>query len=364
MKIAILTIHDFNNYGNRLQNYATHTILVRMGISAETLVIEDVKTIKRILSSIIRKVCYMIFPQLYVKWNPISAKWTRFELFTKKYIPENIVYSKNRDVSNSVINKYDYFLVGSDQVWNPTFSNVQIGNFLLEFANSSRRISFAASFGMDYLSDEWFSQYASELLKFKAISVRENRGAEIIKELIGKDVSVLIDPTLLLSANDWRKIAKPVRIKSNKPYILTCFLGEKSKLYTEIIEKIAVEYSLDIKNLCDKNDLELFQAGPAEYLYLLDHAAFICSDSFHTAVFSVLFDKPFLILNRIEHNEICPMNSRIETFLNKVNLKQKLQVDINNSMLFDCDYHSAHEILECERIKAMHFLENALFESN
>ena len=268
--------------------------------------------------------------------------------FTKK------VFNIN---DKNLIKKYDYFIAGSDQVWNPTFG--RLSDFdLLSFARPEQRIAFSASFGINKLPDEFKEKAKKELQKFKDISVREDAGKQIIEELTDrKDVQVLVDPTMLLTSEEWDKVSKkPKQLKTNK-YILNYFLGNISEERNNEINRIAKENNCEIINILDSKS-PFYQTGPSEFLYLEKNAFLICADSFHSCVFAILFDRPFIVFDREDSME--KMNSRIETLLKKFKLEDRWYDKKIKEEQLKIDYAETYKILEKERIKAKEFIEKSL----
>lgn len=352
-KVGIITIIDNNNYGNRVQNYAVQQILKKMNIHE----VETIQNEPR-LNKKTSKIEYLlrIIKTILNKENNDRNKSLRKKLFLK-FNEENIIFSDKRfNVFRKYID-YDYFIVGSDQVWNPTFSRLR--NFeLLNFNTTAKKVAFSASFGISELPNEYKDITKKGLVDFKKISVREDAGKEIIDDLdIRKDVEVLVDPTMLLTAEEWDKVArKPEQLKSNK-YILNYFLGELSEERKKEINRIASENQCEVINILDKNS-PFYQTGPSEFLYLEKNAFLICTDSFHSSVFAILYNRPFIVFNREDKN--MSMNSRIETLINKFKLENReFSGKITNENL-QHDYSKAYEILEKEKEKSLIFLKNAL----
>lgn len=349
-RIGIITINDNNNYGNRLQNYAVQEYLKRLGFEVETLRnVEASNDKKKFILRLIKK-------KLKENKHNLTERDRCFKFFNN-----NIKFSENKITAFSHIkNKYDYFIVGSDQVWNPNIGRLRDVD-LLSFADSKQRISLSASFGVNCISKEDKKKIKKELYKFKSISVREEAGKRIINDVLPRnDVEVLIDPTMLLTADEWDKVAKkPKQLDNlkNKRYILTYFLGNLSMDKKGKIEKIAQKNNCEIINILDKNS-PFYQTGPSEFLYLEKNAILICTDSFHSCVFSILYNRPFLVFQR--EGNVNKMNSRIETLLNKFNLEDR---EVNENITDDklkYDYSQAYKILENERDKTKIFIKNAL----
>lgn len=344
-KVGIFTINDDGNFGNRLQNYAVQEILKKYNIQVKTIRKESLLSrIKNNLKICIKK----ILPQNKYK------RQINFNQFNKnikfKY------YKKDKELDK--INKqYDYFFTGSDQVWNPNFKRMSDTDFLT-FAPNQKKISFSASFGIEKIPNDLEKFYKERLQNFKAISVREDAGKQIVKNLTQReDVEVLIDPTMLLDSSEWDKVLKIPKNELQNKYILNYFLGNISNERKSEIERVAIENNCQIINVLDIND-PYYCCGPSEFLYLEKNAFLICTDSFHSSVFAILYNKPFIIFDREDKN--VNMNSRIETLIKKFNLKdRKFNYKITNENL-EHDYTDAYQILYDERKKSIEFLKKAL----
>lgn len=196
------------------------------------------------------------------------------------------------------------------------------------------------------------------LKNLKNISVREEKGAEIVKNLTSQKAEVCVDPTLLLSANEWDEIIKKPEKMPKGKYIFTYFLGKYSKKRKKYIYDFAKENNLEVVNLGRLQYLKYYYIDPSEFLYLLKNSEIVLTDSFHGSVFSIIYKKPFYIFEREEN--IKSMNSRIETLLNKFDLKERKIKNYSNKISLDCDYSKIDDILEKEKNKSMEFLKNSL----
>ena len=351
-EVAILTINDDMNYGNRLQNYAVQQFLIKNEVDCCTI---ENKTGYYGIKWYIHELKDLIVR--IIKKDNMTKRYINFKKFNK-----NIVYSRykidKKHIPKDLHKKYDTFITGSDQVWNPFFDRGSNVDFL-SFAPEEKRVSFSASFGINEIPEEYRENFARELKKFKNISVREDRAKEIVEELTGRDdVEVLVDPTMLLTSEEWDKIAKkPKQLKSDK-YILNYFLGELSEERKLKIEKIAKENNCEIINLLDKNS-PFYQTNPSEFLYLEENAFLICTDSFHSCIFAILFNKPFIVFDREDGTKI-KMNSRLETLLKKFGLEERWYNGEIDNKLLEVDYSKAYKILEKEKEKSKEFLIKAI----
>lgn len=339
-KIGIVTINGNYNFGNRLQNYALQETLKKKGFNVETVwYLSKKENIKLIIKSVLSK------------FN-MYKRYSNFSKFSKKYI--NVKYVKNYNISK----EYDYFVTGSDQVWNYTFPHFD-ENMFLSFSKKEQNISYAASFGVSSIDENKKQDIITGINNINYISVREDAGKEIIESLTNiTDACVLVDPTMLLSKEDWDKISVKPDILKDEKYILNYFLGDLSKNRKNEIERIAKINNCKIINILKEDD-PFYSYGPSEFLYLEKHAFLICTDSFHSCVFALIYNRPFLIFDR-EQNEIVNMNSRLDTLIKKFKLKnRRFEGEITKENL-EHDYTEAHEILEKEKIKSDLFLTKAL----
>ena len=351
-KIGIITIIDNNNYGNRLQCFALNRYckLISNDIQILTLKNDSYSNQKKLyLFRVMREKIL----KNKEKYESHGIRRQNFNLFDKE-----ISYFSKRITCYSNLNSFDYLIVGSDQVWNPNYRRLRDVD-LLTIVPGNKRIAFSASFGVNDIPDKIKPRVANELKKFKAISVREDRGKEIVEELTGrKDVEVLVDPTMLLTSEEWDKVSKKPKMLKTDKYILNYFLGELSEKRKKEIQKVAQENNCEIINILDKNS-PFYECGPSEFIYLEKHAFLICTDSFHSSVFAILYNRPFIVFDR-EQKNVANMNSRLETLLNKFKLENRKYKDKITKENLKHDYTEAYKILERERLKADKFLRKAL----
>lgn len=357
MNVAIITITNGENYGNRLQNYAVQLQLQKRNLDVETLInmadenINIINDIKKFAKKVMR--CTLF----YCKYKNEIKRKIYFDNFNTKYIIFSRYRVSNKNIPKELEKKFDLFICGSDQIWNPNYNENAEVNFL-QFTIKDKKSSFAASFGGDIIPEGRRNEISKWINELKYISVREESGREMIKELTGRsDAEVLVDPTMLIESEEWEKVCKkPKQLKNNK-FILNYFLGEVNKERKSQIEIIAKKNGCEIINLLDKKD-PFYQTGPSEFLYLEKNAFLICTDSFHSCVFAILFNNPFIVFER-EDNTIS-MNSRIETLLNKFKLQDKKFKNKITEEQLKCDYSIAYEILEKEKEKANIYLDKIL----
>ena len=350
MKYGILTINDKSNYGNRLQNFALQEILKKYG-QVET--INNVYGLynKNYKQRIINKLKYYMKKMMPV--NPAHIRSLNFENF-EKHIKKSKYLIDKEHIPEKIQNKYDKFIIGSDQVWNPYFERMSKIDFAL-FAPKEKVISYAASFGVNDIPEDKKREYINGLNNVSKISVREESGAKIVRELTGRDAQVVLDPTLLLEKKEWKEVIKKPRNIPTKKYILTYFLGNISEERRSRLAELAKKNDYEIVNLGKIEYPEYFIAGPSEFLWYFENAKIIFTDSFHACVFSIIFDKTFYYMNR-EDKEIS-MNSRIETLFKTFELEDRKFENWKNVIL-EHNYLNVGEILKREKEKSLKFLED------
>ena len=219
MKIGIVTIVDYTNYGNRLQNYAVYFILhKRYGCKVKTLATHKEKAFcdRNYIAwakEVFAKYLSSILPCVAEKkiGNNIT-RWSNFYNWSKR-IPTKHYYGNDK-LSEKLNEKYDLFFAGSDQIWNYHFASFRKFNYnyFLKFADNKKKIAISGSFGVEEIPTKWRKVYIDGLSSFSYISVREDAGQAIVKELLGEDVPVLIDPVMMLSSEEWLKVSKKPRV--------------------------------------------------------------------------------------------------------------------------------------------------------
>lgn len=342
-KILISTIVD-GNIGNRLQNYAMQKLFKDRGY--------DVKTMCFYPNNHIAKIKYYIRSVLYNSVPSLFDSIWRWDAFNFRYVKlgKNLEYYKNHP------DTVDYYVVGSDQVWNPEwYSQERVDAFLLPFAQDAKKVAISASFGISSFSGEWRGTFSKELSRFKAISVREKDAVDIVEDLTGREAELVIDPTMMLSADDWRCIMAKPKIEGVKgKYILTYFLGGVTETAQNRIDELVKKYDFKVIDQAEYADL----IGPGEFLYLLSHAQIVITDSFHGCVFSTIFKIPFLVYRR--KNTVLDMFSRIDTLLNMLDLCDRHDDENKLQDVLQCDFSHTKNLIKKEQKKLNEFIDSAL----
>ncbi len=348
LKAGIITITIGVNYGNRLQNYALQKVLNNLGIDATTFEnIYEEDTLKKKIKR------YFV---LNKKNKTFELKLQRFKVFNNKYIKMGETV-KSYYVPKNLANSYDYFICGSDQIWNPYFSGNTGTNFAA-FAPKIKRIAYAPSFGVSNVPAEKVEEFKEYLRNMHMLSCREQQGAKIIKDITGREAEVVLDPTMLLSKSEWEQIAVKTKYVPTKEYICTYFLGNVENEYKEYINKVAEENNLEVFNIMDMSNMDKFSTDPAEFIYLIKNAKLVCTDSFHGTAFSIIFNKPYVLFERKSNME--NMNSRFESLKNILELPNRNYDILKTKEIFNVDYESINKNIERMKEKSIEYLKQSL----
>ena len=367
-KVGIMTLNGYFNYGNRLQNCALKKVIDDLGIDAETVwnSTNINKKIKKSKKEIFLELSFK--KKLEILGNKITSRQKnkfikqrkmRFEVFSKKYLNESKVKISNENIPMNFEKGYSFFIAGSDQVWNFNDRMVSEVNFMT-FVPQEKRLTYAPSFGVSEISNEYKKDYTKWLRGIDNISVREEAGAKIIKDLTGKDALVVVDPTMLLTKKEWLSISKVHENKPKEKYLLTYFLGEIPKDIKKKIKSISKNNKLKVVNLAQIKDSKYYLADPSEFIDYINDAEIFVTDSFHGCVFSLLMDTALVVCDRVGQTSVTSMSSRIETFVNKFYIQDRQFNKVSDNELFKTNYKKAYEVLEVERKKSFNYLENIL----
>ena len=359
MKIGIISLcHKNYNYGGMLQAYALPKAFEKIGVNAQQICYEGIKspwnTQKH--KSYLRKFFEMNMRQkrqiLVIKFKEALTKNICEEYrFTKRrekfneFLDENIRHDKTVYVNSNIdtLNeKYDAFVVGSDQVWNSFISNMYMT--LVGFAPLGKKFSYAASIAKPELDDNDRKLFGEHIDDFEKVSVRERSAKSLLKQITNNPIEVVVDPVLLPGKPEWDKIA--VLPKLEYKYVFGYFLGNDTsanKTLKRIMKKTElplemIPYTRFIYNFTDKRyaDKDLTESGPREFVGLIKKSEYVVTDSFHAMVFAVIYHKNFIVLDREKSAKERSMNSRIKDFLETIGLENRLVDTVKESdILYD-----------------------------
>lgn len=348
-KIGIITTHHYPNYGNKLQNYALQTILLRMGFDVET--INDARSWKNMNSWIAN---WKVLMHCLTRFRLTSyhIKMFKFIRWSKKNINySNHVIEKDEDADN-LAERYDYFVVGADQIWNPEWPMFSNAFGFAAFAEKKQKVAYAPSFGVSEMPLERITEYKSWLKNWKALSCREYDGAKIIKDLTGKDVPIVIDPTLLLTAADWEKIISK-KVFVDERYALLYTLRDVDDVAMDSIVQKVKEKGLRLLSIHSPVQNDIF--GPDDFLRLFKEAEIVFTDSFHGCAFALQFHRPLCVLHLREKNSGKDKISRIQTLFEQAGIQhENFSNTLNN--FFDLDWNDIDVHLDEKRNESIQYL--------
>lgn len=368
--IALITLYDDTNFGNKLQNYAAQTYFRKMGFNVTTVIeVAITKPAKTHLNpiKILKRIAHFVLQHIGLEKEKVKKKkyLAKRRLYIKGFSDEYLTTTSPvnyRHLPADFSEQFDYFVAGSDQVWHSWKNDRhELEYFLLMFAAPSRRLTIAPSFGFDKLPKKYIKTYKKGLEGFEYLSVREERGAELIKELTGKDATVLLDPTMLIDTSEWLKILKKPSQYIDDNYIFVYALGGFKGEVKEKTCKLAYDLGLKVIDIMDIDSDYYIHTRPDEFLYWIYNTRLVVTDSFHASVFSILFDKPFVVTER---SDLKGMGSRLDTLFNKFRITgrhfDELKDGFDNAgaardELFAVDYSGVPTVLEAERKKAEDF---------
>ena len=318
-KIGILTYHRAYNYGAVLQTYALQSAIQKLDYNVEIIDyrcdysenIGSEKSIKNIIKFILSG----------HRINQTKKKFIKFRNDKLNLSNDNF----NRDNIEKVADSYEVYIVGSDQVWNYQGSNFDKTYFLDFVKQNMKKKSYAASFGISGIPPKYEKEYIRLLNEFNDISVREKQGVNIINNLLGKDCKLVLDPTLLLSKNEWKEKASITNRIIKEKYLLIYSFGMTDSIYSTA-KKIAKERNLKIIMISNslryyKNITKFKGCGPLEFLNLFYYADFIITNSFHGTAFSINFKKEFFV--ETSQGQAVSVNSRIKCFLELLSVEKR-----------------------------------------
>lgn len=366
-KIGIFTLNGNPNFGNKLQNYAMQKILKDFNFDSETIINtthlpREKRTNKELFlqGNLDYKIKMIKNKFNYERYKNLNEKRkASFNQFTKKYIKEMKFSIGLGDIPDNFHEEYEFFIAGSDQVWNPHIPAVSELSFLT-FAPKEKRLTYAPSFGVSNIPLNYQKEYKKWLMGIENLSVREQQGADIIYNLTGKQAKVHVDPTMLLTKEEWLNISKIAKEKPSEKYILTYFLGDIDKEIKIKLKGIAKKNQLKIVNLASEKDKKYYMTDPSEFLDYINDAQLFITDSFHGCVFAVLLETPFVVCDRKGHSKEENMSSRIDTLVNKFGLQSRKFNNVIDREIFRCDYDAAKRILELEREISMEYFRDIL----
>lgn len=376
-KIALCSPHHEPNHGTLLQAYALAKAIENLGYKAEYISYEPF-----VRKNKFQKIIYYIFHpiQLITKLFGRTEKSTlddysffnttdfintkqEFTSFYETMIPKTkITYNP---ITIKTIKGYSNFIVGSDQTWSP--SRYKIGSiYFLDFLSKGIvKNSYAPSLGTINVPDSFQSVLKQKLTVFNHLSCREAINCELIKKLTNKDVTHVVDPTMLLTIQQWDTMVQEVQIP--KKYILCYILGEKESI-SQFAEKLSQEagipvYYIVTRPLYLQKQHAINDIGPSHFIWLIKHAQYVITDSFHGTIFSMLYNKDFYSFTKRDNDDEANDNSRIWELLKEFDLTSRFVNDGEYPHIDSINYEITNSIIVKRRKHSLSFLKQIIINN-
>lgn len=378
MKIGILTLVPYDNYGGILQGYALQTILQRNGHDVHILrtklynyrpkriIIKD--TIKWLIKYHLLKRKDVPCINIY-KYLPYRVQ--KIQPFINKWINFTRTFRNSHDIYNYIVKeKYEGFVVGSDQVWRPCLSP-DLYHMFLDFlppTDKRKRIAYAASFGVDNneFSNSQIKICKHLLQRFDAISVRERSGINLCKKLFDVEAINVLDPTMLLDKEDYLSLIKNyIPINPNIQLMQYVFFFNNDE--NNIISKISQLLGIEPTNLMTKRFLyQVYEKEQLkdsvfypveEWIYAYSHSKFVITDSFHGTVFCIIFNVPFIVVSPVA-------STRFQSLLSTFGLEHRLVMkseEVTNDLINEkINWNAINKKREKLKEQSINFLTSSL----
>ena len=382
--VCIKYFHE--NYGGMLQAYATTAILEEKGLNYELIRYKKKLTpmgIVRSLPRLLNRVLLNDKYEAFLKKQGLRAhpefsqndkiRMAQFEKFKEEHFTKLSPVLEGYEALCEGARRYSAVITGSDQLWSPAGLPTNFYN-LMFVPEDIRKISYASSFGVKTIPWYQKTRTAAYLNRLDHISMRENRGAEIVQELTGKKVLTVLDPVLMFDKSGWEKMV-PVQKEIEEPYLFAYFLG-KNPEYREAVKQAAEKLGCKVVALRhldqyvpeDENfgDFAPYDVSPDRFLNFLRGAEYVCTDSFHGFCFSIIHGKQVIVFNRYSNASKVSKNSRIDTLCQMFGLQERRycrHMALDEQLRKEIDYPKVQGIVNERKTEAYRYLQEALSDA-
>lgn len=363
-KIALMTWHHAENYGTAFQAYALKRLIEQQGYEVDlidytrlnSLPLDHIGILKVLyqgIITVIKKIFKRSLVNFKFKSNTFCQFYNSFFTYTNKCL-----YNQDFDQLN---NQYIGFVCGSDQIWNP--NNFDARYFLDFVRDPERLIAYAPSVGVTSITNEHVSQFMKrEISRFQFVSVREKSGCELISRLTGrKDVFNALDPVIMLPKEEWIKLEEPFACET--PYALIFFLANNSQNIQIAIEAVKNKGLNPLVLHCTQTEDTPFanteELSPAQLLYCIHHASYVCTDSFHITVLSIIFHRQLMTFMKQLGGNGTSQYNRITDLLERLGIEGGIYTS-PASFNDVIDYSDVDDLLSEQRSNSIEYLRKAL----
>lgn len=349
MRTATITWIYYENFGTFLQAYALQKSIMNLG--HENVIIDDSFFYRPSLKGRIKK--YMID---FMTGKRFSHKaYQRFRI-------ENLEFENFTGNADEIKEKFDVYICGSDQIWSPY---LKFNPYYYLGFTSRKKIAYAPSTGTGTCTEQYKQNVKPYINKFSHVAVREEAGQKMLSSFIDKNIDVVLDPTLLLTKDQWDKVECKVNVDS--PYII-CYFLTPNQWYLNYVKEYAIKHNKHIKifntnPLYEEMGFDTVEAGPGEFISFIKNAEKVFTDSFHSSIFSILYHKDVITFKRFDDGGEKDQNARISDLFDKLGITShfvgKDELD-NVEKLEIPNYTEVDEKLSAYRNSSIEYLKNAI----
>lgn len=378
MKIGILTRRAGFNHGSSLQAYAMTRLFTDNDYECKIINYDEysahplwhVRPLFENIQWYLLK--HLPIARSFNKYKYLSiraSQYAKFQQFERDFLPlTSLKCRSDKDLRNAT-EEFQVLVCGSDQIWSPLLYDPVYYFSFLKGENDKRTVAYAPSMGISN-SDLIKAEQAELLKQIDCVSCREEEGSTIIKDIINREVPVVLDPTLMVQQSEWDTLANSIQDIESSPYILCYFLGKNiPHTYISALSKLTEYKVLNIQMFNRLNNLqsdqEITDVGPCEFLNLVKNAMWVCTDSFHATIFSYIFKRKMSVFKRFKNTEKENQNSRIYTLVNLLEIKWALTEtddvpDLNKQNVF----HFNSDALKYWQRQSINYIRNSIFLNN
>lgn len=356
MRIGIVTHSLQWNYGGILQNFALQQVLKRLGHDPITIDFIAKYTVYRYLRSFCKTLILWVIPlkrRPFLSYKTLSYRNRIVDAFCRKYL---VLTKRVFHYDTNVVSRYgiESVIVGSDQVWRAQYCSYpgHLEDMFLQFVQDPKikKMAYAVSFGID----EWDysieqTEHCRELIKqFGALSVREDSGIDLCRKYLHANAVKVLDPTMLLSREDYVKVC--IDVPCNTSRFVAAYILDMSLTKRRYIDNLAAKNGLSVIYFSAQHNMTL---SIEEWLAMFRDAEYVVTDSFHGTVFSIIFNKPFVVLGNTDRGL-----ARFYSLLNMFDLQDRMCCLDKECKIDDkIEWHKVNAKLKEWRIRSLNFLE-------
>lgn len=359
-KVGIATWYRNGNFGGTLQAFALANVIDKFGYQSEFISYLPNYNIKNKILRLLKNLVFSLF------YPSSSSSRKMIWSFVKNELQQSPTFTMYDHLQKYANDNYSAAICGSDQIWNCVKCIEEF--YFLTFIEKDKRIAYAPSVGVQSINKQYHDKFCQYISEIPFLSIRETKGQSIIKEITGRNAKLVLDPTLLLTAEEWLQFSKKQsteNVNIDKEYILCYFIGENIEYY-KFVNKFAAKVNLPIYYISSKRkDMGDSQipCGVREFIKQIDNAKYFFTDSFHGLCFSIIFQKHVGVFWRFSENDPISQNSRVANLINLLNLNILI---VDKDTVFESfissppNYCTSNIILDMLRKDSIDYLYNAL----